>query len=52
MLCSPGLCQCVALERSETICVRMTPAEKERLRREAAERGLSLSEYLRIKLLG
>jgi len=39
-------------ERTEVICVRVTPAEKDRLRREASERGLSLSEYLRIKLLG
>jgi len=39
-------------ERTEVICVRVTPAEKERLRKEASERGLSLSEYLRIKLLG
>ncbi|WP_460025129.1 plasmid mobilization protein [Infirmifilum sp. SLHALR2] len=40
------------LERSETICIRLTPAEKKRLRKEASERGLSLSDYLRLKLLG
>jgi len=39
-------------ERTEIVCVRVTPAEKERLKKEAEERGLNLSEYLRIKLLG
>jgi len=39
-------------ERTEIVCVRLTPAEKERLKKKAGERGLSLSDYLRLKLLG
>jgi len=39
-------------ERTEIVCVRVTPAEKERLKKKAGERGLSLSDYLRLKLLG
>jgi len=30
----------------------LTPAEKERLRKEASERRLVLSDYLRLKLTG
>jgi len=37
-------------ERTEIVCV--TLAEKERLKKEAGERGLSLSDYVRLKLLG
>jgi len=33
-------------------CARATPVEKEGLRRETSERGLSLSKHLLIKLLG
>jgi len=40
---SPRRCQRIA-------CA--TPDEKEGLRRETSERGLSLSKHLRIKLLG
>jgi len=39
-------------ERTEIVCVRVAPAEKERLKKEAAERGLNLSDYVRLKLLG
>jgi len=54
-LCSSRLRQCVMLEQtecSETIYVRATSAEKERLRREVSERGLGLLEYLQLNLLG
>jgi len=40
------------LELMGIVCVRVTPAEKERLRGEAEERGLSLSDYLRLKVFG
>ncbi|WP_460025250.1 hypothetical protein [Infirmifilum sp. SLHALR2] len=38
-------------ECSEIVRVRVTPAERERLRG-AGKRGLSLSKYIRLKLLG
>jgi len=54
-LCLPRLCQCAVLkqtERAQIIRVRATLAKRKKLSRETSERGLSLPEYLCLKLLG
>ena len=39
------------IERSEIVCFKLKPEEKERLREAAAHRGITLSEVIRDALL-
>ncbi|BBC20941.1 putative RHH DNA-binding protein [Aeropyrum globular virus 1] len=38
-------------EKTEVVCFRVTRQEKERLEKEAEERGVSLSDYIRSRVL-